>query len=94
MTNQTMKSKDNVNDETSPFLHSQVIVQRALAAKNLSHAKAGCIFAGYLKFLPLWLIVIPGMIARVLYTGKITQIYAHQTCLNLLIIRITTVLVN
>ena len=24
----------------------QVIVQRALAAKNLTHAKAGCIFAG------------------------------------------------
>jgi len=46
-----------------------VIVQRALASKNYSHAKAGCIMAGYLKFLPLWLIVIPGMIARVLYTG-------------------------
>uniref|UniRef100_A0A2C9JXY2 Sodium/glucose cotransporter n=1 Tax=Biomphalaria glabrata TaxID=6526 RepID=A0A2C9JXY2_BIOGL len=49
----------------------QVIVQRALAAKNLSHAKAGCLLAGYLKFLPMWLIVFPGMIARVLYTDTV-----------------------
>ncbi|WAR02037.1 SC5AB-like protein [Mya arenaria] len=35
----------------------QVIVQRALAAKDLSNAKAATIFAGYLKFLPLWLLV-------------------------------------
>ncbi|GFN97835.1 sodium/glucose cotransporter [Plakobranchus ocellatus] len=49
----------------------QVIVQRALAAKNLSHAKAGCILAGYLKFLPMWLIVFPGMIARVLYPDDV-----------------------
>ncbi|GFR75000.1 sodium/glucose cotransporter [Elysia marginata] len=49
----------------------QVIVQRALAAKNLSHAKAGCILAGYLKFLPMWLMVFPGMIARVLYPDDV-----------------------
>jgi uncharacterized sodium:solute symporter family permease YidK len=47
----------------------QVIVQRALAAKTYSHAKAGCILAGYLKFLPFWLIVLPGMIARILFPG-------------------------
>jgi len=52
----------------------QVIVQRALASKNYSHAKAGCILAGYLKFLPLWIIVIPGMIARILYPGNIALI--------------------
>ncbi|XP_076472931.1 sodium/glucose cotransporter 4-like [Babylonia areolata] len=45
----------------------QVIVQRALAAKNLAHAKAGTLFAGYLKFLPMWLIVFPGMVSRVLF---------------------------
>ncbi|XP_053375170.1 sodium/glucose cotransporter 4-like [Mercenaria mercenaria] len=49
----------------------QVIVQRALAAKNLSHAKAGTILAGYLKFLPLWLIVFPGMIARILFPDEV-----------------------
>ena len=52
----------------------QVIVQRVLASKNYSHAKAGCIMAGYLKFLPLWLIVVPGMIARILYPGSIIML--------------------
>lgn len=45
-------------------------MQRALAAKNLSHAKAGTILAGYLKFLPLWIMVFPGMISRILYRGR------------------------
>ncbi|XP_069135421.1 sodium/glucose cotransporter 4-like [Argopecten irradians] len=49
----------------------QVIVQRALAAKNLSHAKAGTILAGYLKFLPLWLLVFPGMVARILFPNEV-----------------------
>ena len=44
-------------------------MQRALAAKTIVHAKAGTLLAGYLKFLPMWLIVFPGMIARVLYPG-------------------------
>ena len=37
----------------SKYENSQVIVQRALAAKNLTHARAGCIVAGYLKFFPV-----------------------------------------
>ncbi|KAI0208915.1 Sodium/glucose cotransporter 4 [Lamellibrachia satsuma] len=49
----------------------QVIVQRALAAKNLSHAKAGCILAGYLKFLPMWLMVVPGMISRIIFKDSV-----------------------
>ncbi|XP_069180378.1 sodium/glucose cotransporter 4 [Procambarus clarkii] len=49
----------------------QVIVQRTLASKNMSHAKAGCILAAYLKFLPLWLLVFPGMAARVLYPERV-----------------------
>ncbi|NWX39227.1 SC5AA protein, partial [Steatornis caripensis] len=48
----------------------QVIVQRSLSAKSLSHAKAGSILASYLKMLPLFLIIMPGMISRVLYPGK------------------------
>ncbi|XP_074455330.1 sodium/mannose cotransporter SLC5A10 isoform X2 [Larus michahellis] len=47
----------------------QVIVQRSLSAKNLSHAKAGSILASYLKMLPLFVIIMPGMISRVLYPG-------------------------
>lgn len=56
----------------------QMIVQRALAAKNLSHAKGACVLAGYLKILPFFLIIVPGMISRVLFSGKQSQV----KCLN------------
>ncbi|CAH1801772.1 unnamed protein product [Owenia fusiformis] len=49
----------------------QVIVQRSLAAKNLSYVKLGCVLAGYLKFLPLFIMVFPGMIARILFADEI-----------------------
>ncbi|PIK48650.1 putative sodium/glucose cotransporter 4 isoform X2 [Apostichopus japonicus] len=49
----------------------QVIVQRALAAKSVGHAKGACIFAAFLKVLPMFLIVIPGMISRVLFTDSV-----------------------
>jgi solute carrier family 5 (sodium/myo-inositol cotransporter), member 3 len=45
----------------------QMMVQRVLAARSLSHARAGTLLAGYLKILPLFMIIIPGMISRVLY---------------------------
>ncbi|XP_071946517.1 sodium/glucose cotransporter 4-like [Antedon mediterranea] len=59
----------------------QVIVQRALAAKNLSHAKGGCVFAGFLKILPLFLIVFPGMISRVLFVDQVACATA-DTCMD------------
>jgi len=46
-----------------------MMVQRTLAARSLSHAQGGTLFAGYLKLLPIFLLVIPGMISRVLFTG-------------------------
>lgn len=49
----------------------QVIVQRALAAKNIANAKAGTILAGYLKFTPLFLIVFPGMMSRILFPDTV-----------------------
>ena len=45
----------------------QVIVQRTLCAKSLAHARAGTIFAGFLKILPLFIMIMPGMVARVLF---------------------------
>lgn len=45
----------------------QVIVQRVLSAKDEGHAKAGTIFAGFLKILPVFVLVLPGLIARALY---------------------------
>ncbi|XP_070940554.1 sodium/glucose cotransporter 2 isoform X3 [Macaca nemestrina] len=47
----------------------QVIVQRCLAGKSLTHIKAGCILCGYLKLTPMFLMVMPGMISRILYPG-------------------------
>ncbi|HOK98988.1 MAG: sodium:solute symporter [Bacteroidales bacterium] len=44
----------------------QHIVQRALAAKNLNHARKGTIFAGFLKLLPVFMFLIPGMVAAAL----------------------------
>ncbi|KAL9966230.1 hypothetical protein ACROYT_G024275 [Oculina patagonica] len=49
----------------------QVIVQRALAAKSLSHAQGGCLLAGYIKILPLFTLVMPGMISRVLSPDRV-----------------------
>ncbi|XP_075624070.1 sodium/mannose cotransporter SLC5A10 isoform X3 [Balearica regulorum gibbericeps] len=49
----------------------QVIVQRSLSAKSLTHAKAGSILASYLKMLPLFVIIMPGMISRVLYPDAV-----------------------
>ena len=46
-----------------------MIVQRALAAKNLTHVKAGCIFAGYLKLMPMFLMIMTGMISRIFFNG-------------------------
>ncbi|MFZ5433985.1 MAG: sodium:solute symporter [Calditrichota bacterium] len=45
----------------------QYIVQRVLSAKNIHHARTGTIFAGYLKILPVFIMVMPGIIARALY---------------------------
>ncbi|XP_049759427.1 sodium/myo-inositol cotransporter 2 [Elephas maximus indicus] len=49
----------------------QVIVQRTLAAKNLSHAKGGSLMAAYLKVLPLFMMVLPGMVSRVLFPDQV-----------------------
>jgi solute:Na+ symporter, SSS family len=58
----------------------QVIVQRVLSAKDEGHAKAGTIFAGFLKVLPVFVLVLPGLIAFALYpqlfhvvSGKVTN---------------------
>lgn len=49
----------------------QVIVQRSLSAKNLSHAKGGSVLGGYLKILPMFFIVMPGMISRALFPDEV-----------------------
>ena len=41
----------------------QYIVQRALGAPNEREARRGTIFAAFLKLLPVFIFIIPGMIA-------------------------------
>ncbi len=48
----------------------QVIVQRVLSAKDEGNAKAGAIFAGFLKILPVFILVLPGLIAFALYRDQ------------------------
>jgi SSS family solute:Na+ symporter len=50
----------------------QYIVQRTLAAKNQREARRGTIFGAYLKMTPVFLFIVPGMIAYALAVqGKI-----------------------
>lgn len=64
----------------------QVIVQRVLSARDEGHAKAGTIFAGFLKILPVFMLVLPGIIAYALFKDQLkTPDFAYPTLiLNLL----------
>jgi SSS family solute:Na+ symporter len=44
----------------------QYIVQRVLSARNIEQARKGTIFGGFLKMLPVFLFVVPGIIAYAL----------------------------
>jgi solute:Na+ symporter, SSS family len=46
---------------------NQSIVQRMLSARNIQHARWGALFAGLLKLLVLFLIVMPGICALLLF---------------------------
>ena len=50
----------------------QYIVQRVLSAKNLSNAQSGTIFAGFLKILPVFILVLPGIIAFYISDGTVS----------------------
>lgn len=50
----------------------QTIVQRVLGAKNEDHARAGAIFCGFIKILPVFIFVFPGLFAYTLaQSGKL-----------------------
>ncbi|HUU52384.1 MAG: sodium:solute symporter [Candidatus Aminicenantaceae bacterium] len=57
----------------------QYIVQRTLAARNETQARRGTIFAAYLKLLPFFIFIIPGVIAYALsQTGHFQLLEADQ----------------
>ncbi|MDR1273475.1 MAG: sodium/sugar symporter [Odoribacteraceae bacterium] len=47
---------------------NQYIIQRTLAAKSLPEAQKGIVFAGFLKLIIPLIVVIPGIVAYVMYT--------------------------
>lgn len=51
------------------WVTNQYIVQRVLGAKDIEHARWGAMLAGFLKVLPLFIMVIPGAMAIQLFPG-------------------------
>jgi len=49
----------------------QTIVQRVLGAKSLRDAQIGPIFAGFIKILPVFIMVVPGILAYALFSDII-----------------------
>jgi len=63
----------------------QYIVQRTLAARNIQQGLRGTIFGGFLKLTPIFLFLVPGMIAFALSkTGKL-ELASHDQALPALI---------
>jgi SSS family solute:Na+ symporter len=57
----------------------QVIVQKTLSAKNLENARNGAFFCAALKILPVFVLVLPGLIAKALYPNVVTGDNAYPT---------------
>ncbi|XP_055863231.1 sodium/glucose cotransporter 1-like [Biomphalaria glabrata] len=53
------------------FCCDQMIVQSALGASSIVHAKSACIIAGYVKMLTILFLVMPGIVARIFYTDEV-----------------------
>mmetsp|Transcript_80645 Transcript_80645/g.213738 ORF Transcript_80645/g.213738 Transcript_80645/m.213738 type:complete len:597 (+) Transcript_80645:53-1843(+) len=51
----------------------QVMVQRVLATNRPAVAQRGCVLAAWLKILPMYLMVLPGMIAMALYPDEVSE---------------------
>jgi len=59
-----------------------MMVQRALSAKSLSHAQGGTLLAGFIKILPLFMIVMPGMIRSENYFIIYLEFFCYMINLN------------
>lgn len=61
---------------------NQFMAQRFLAARDLTHARRGALFAGFLKLPVLFLMVLPGTAAIVLYPGLSSPDLVYPTLLT------------
>jgi SSS family solute:Na+ symporter len=50
----------------------QVIVQKTLAATNVSEARKGAFFCSALKILPVFILILPGLIAKAIFPNEVT----------------------
>jgi len=57
----------------------QTIVQRVLGAKDENHARVGSLFCGFIKILPVFIFVLPGLIAFALAQKGFFDISSIQT---------------
>lgn len=57
----------------------QTIVQRVLGAKDENHARVGSLFCGFIKILPVFIFVLPGLMAYVLAEKGMFDISSVQT---------------
>ncbi|HZI55005.1 MAG TPA: sodium:solute symporter [Chitinophagaceae bacterium] len=57
----------------------QTIVQRVLGAKDENHARTGALFCGFIKILPVFIFVLPGLMAFVLAKNGVFDISSLQT---------------
>ncbi len=56
----------------------QTIVQRVLGAKDENHARVGALFCGFIKILPVFIFVMPGLFAWALYQSGGLDVSALQ----------------
>jgi len=57
----------------------QTIVQRVLGAKDENHARLGSLFCGFIKILPVFIFVLPGLMAYILSQKGMFDISSIQT---------------
>ncbi|WP_020532615.1 sodium:solute symporter family transporter [Flexithrix dorotheae] len=57
----------------------QTIVQRALGSKSENDARIGPMFTAFLKLAPVFFMLLPGLLAYVLFQGEINQAGSGQT---------------
>ena len=57
----------------------QSIVQKTLSARDVEQARKGTFFCAALKILPVFILVLPGLIARALYPNVVTGDNAYPT---------------
>jgi SSS family solute:Na+ symporter len=63
----------------------QYIVQRVLSARNIEQARKGTIFGGFLKMLPLFLFVLPGIIAFALAKKELLTLESNDQALIVMV---------